>query len=137
MARKKEFVMSKDDIAYEEPIDDGFSDGFTEPEGKCIATFSFSDDNDDISTDKISKEIPPTTPKKYDNRKTLGANGAAPPIDGEPLNVKRTYMLRASTVRKLNELKSINPDLNTYVSSIVDIAISEYYNSITKKNTTD
>jgi hypothetical protein len=30
-----------------------------------------------------------------------------PPIDGEYLNVKMTYMLRASTVRKINELKSI------------------------------
>jgi hypothetical protein len=53
MARKKEFIMSKDVLAYEEPIDRKF------------------------------------------------------------LNVKRTYMLRASTVRKLNELKRIHPNLNT------------------------
>lgn len=39
-------------------------------------------------------------------------------------------MLRASTVRKINELKSIHPDLNTYVSTIVDLAIAHYYNYI-------
>ena len=65
-----------------------------------------------------------------DNRKTPIANGMAPPIDGEYLDVKRTYMLRSSTVRKLNELKSIHPEINTYVSTIVDIAIAHYYNHI-------
>lgn len=35
------------------------------------------------------------------NRKTPIANGMAPPIKGEYLNTKRTYMLRNSTVRKL------------------------------------
>ncbi|AWK52505.1 hypothetical protein DIC82_16535 [Clostridium beijerinckii] len=65
-----------------------------------------------------------------DNRKAHIVNGMAPPINGEFLDVKRTYMLRASTVRKINELKSIHPDLNTYVSSIVDLAISHYYEHI-------
>ena len=39
-------------------------------------------------------------------------------------------MLRASTVRKINELKSINSELNTYVSTIVDLAIARYYEHI-------
>lgn len=39
-------------------------------------------------------------------------------------------MLRSSTVRKLNELKSINHDLDTYVSTIVDLAITHYYDHI-------
>ncbi|OOM73888.1 hypothetical protein [Clostridium sp. BL-8] len=68
-----------------------------------------------------------------DNRKTPVANGIAPPIDGEFLDIKRTYMLRASTVRKINELKSIHPDLNIYVSTIVDLAIAYYYNYITNE----
>ncbi|EHI99012.1 hypothetical protein CDLVIII_2357 [Clostridium sp. DL-VIII] len=74
----------------------------------------------DISNDKFPS----------DNRKTPVANGMAPPIDGEFLDTKRTYMLRASTVRKINELKSIHPNLNTYVSTIVDLAIANYYNYI-------
>ncbi len=65
-----------------------------------------------------------------DNRKVSLANGMAPPIDGEFLDIKRTYMLRSSTVRKVNELKSRHPDLNTYVSTIVDMAIAHYYNYI-------
>ncbi|EHI98784.1 hypothetical protein CDLVIII_2120 [Clostridium sp. DL-VIII] len=77
----------------------------------------------DISNDKIIS----------DNRKTPVANGMAPPINGEYLDTKRTYMLRASTVRKINELKSIHPDLNTYVSTIVDLAIANYYNYIVNK----
>lgn len=65
-----------------------------------------------------------------DNRKAPIVNGCAPPICGEYLDVKRTYMLRSSTVRKLNELKSIHPDLNTYVSTLVDLAIAHYYEHI-------
>lgn len=65
-----------------------------------------------------------------DNRKAPVVNGMAPPINGEYLDVKRTYMLRASTVRKVNELKSRHPELNTYVSTIVDLAIANYYEYI-------
>ena len=68
--------------------------------------------------------------KLADNKKIPVANGMAPPINGEYLDTKRTYMLRSSTVRKLNELKSIHPQINTYVSTIVDIAIAHYYNHI-------
>jgi hypothetical protein len=57
-------------------------------------------------------------------------NGCAPPIDGEYLDIKRTYMLRSSTVRNLNELKSINHDLNTHITTIVDMAIAHYYDHI-------
>lgn len=65
-----------------------------------------------------------------DNRKISVVNGMAPPINGEYLDIKRTYILRASTVRKINELKSIHPELNTYVSTIVDLAIAHYYDHI-------
>jgi hypothetical protein len=65
-----------------------------------------------------------------ENRKAPVINGMIPPINGEYLDTKRTYMLRASTVRKVNELKSIHPELNTYVSTIVDLAITHYYEHI-------
>jgi hypothetical protein len=64
------------------------------------------------------------------NRKVPVVNGMAPPVNGEYLDIKRTYILRASTVRKINELKSIHPELNTYVSTIVDLAIVHYYEHI-------
>lgn len=86
-------------------------------DGTCIATFTFNDPN--------------TLNTQTDTIKTSLSNGATPPIDGENLDIKRTYLLRKSTVRKLNKLKSINPDLNIYVSSIVDMAIAHYYDYLT------
>ena len=177
---KKKPPEPKNDFACEEDLDVcSFSE---EPiiTGKCIASFSFSDDltdrinesdinisNNNIAaseststktiafnnsttgnnnthsttnTDTNLNTSPASTPevKKLandkdiltDNRKTPIVNGCAPPIAGEYLDVKRTYMLRSSTVRKLNELKSISHDLNTYVSTIVDIAIAYYYDHV-------
>lgn len=97
--------------------------------------------DNNTSTQNINKENTITTPAVtqntssptkdiFDNRRTPIANGAAPPIDGEAPNIKRTYTLRSSTIRKINELKSIHPDINVCVSSIVDIAIDHYHNHI-------
>ena len=63
----------------------------------------------------------------FDNRKTPLPNGAAPAIDGETPTIKRSYTLRSSTIRKINELKSIHTDINICVSTIVDIAIDHYH----------
>lgn len=57
-------------------------------------------------------------------------NGITPPVDGEPFGIKRTYPLRKSTIRKLNELKAAHPDVNAYLSTILDAAIVHYYNYI-------
>ncbi|WP_288327009.1 hypothetical protein [uncultured Clostridium sp.] len=69
----------------------------------------------------------------FDNRTIPIANGATPILDGETPDVKRTYTLRASTVRKVNELKSIHPDINACVSTIVDRALEHYYMYITEE----
>ena len=132
MANKKT-PEPKNDFAAEEELDlCGFSEN---PiiDGECIATFSF-DDSANESNGSISQIKVPSINENFltDNRKSPIVNGCAPPIDGEYLNVKRTYMLRSSTVRKLNELKSIHPELNTYVSTIVDLAIAHYYDHIVK-----
>ena len=155
MAKRKQNEPPKSDFA---PDENEEILGFTsEPiaSGPCISSFSF----DDIAAENItvtntyndsSIECSNTTPNissnnkatsengtiafnnniLTDNRKSSVANGMAPPINGEFLDTKRTYMLRSSTVRKINELKSIHPDLNTYVSTIVDLAIAHYYNFI-------
>lgn len=132
---KKKPPEPKNDFAGEEALDVcSFSE---EPiiTGKCIASFSFSND----STDKINESainISNNENTLADNRKSPIVNGCAPPIDGEYLDIKRTYMLRSSTVRKLNELKSIHPDLNTYVSTLVDLAIAHYYEHIINEDGT-
>jgi len=66
----------------------------------------------------------------FDNRRTPLPNRATPPIDGETPTIKRTYTLRDSTIRKINELKNVHPDINVCVSSIVDIALDHYHNCI-------
>ncbi|MBE6089518.1 MAG: hypothetical protein E7206_16080 [Clostridium beijerinckii] len=77
-----------------------------------------------------------STKDLFDNRRTPLPNGAAPAIDGETPNIKRSYTLRSSTIRKINELKSIHPDINVCVSTIVDIAIDYYHNHIVNEGGT-
>lgn len=86
--------------------------------------------NSPVATNTANKLISNDNDTLFDNRNLPIVNGCAPPIDGEYLDTKRTYMLRKSTVRKINQLKSMNPDLNTYVSTIVDLAIAHYYKHI-------
>lgn len=83
-----------------------------------------------ISAPAVTQNISSPAKDIFDNRRTPVANGAAPPIDGEAPTIKRTYTLRSSTIRKINELKSIHPDINVCVSSIVDIALDHYHNHI-------
>lgn len=82
-----------------------------------------------ISNTNISKDL-------FDNRTIPIANGATPILDGETPDIKRTYTLRASTVRKVNDLKSIHPDINACVSTIVDRALEYYYKYITEEGGT-
>ncbi|ABR34459.1 MULTISPECIES: hypothetical protein [Clostridium] len=77
-----------------------------------------------------------STKELFDNRRTPLPNGATPAIDGETPNIKRSYTLRSSTIRKINELKSIHPDINVCVSTIVDIAINYYHNHIANEGGT-
>lgn len=163
MARKKEFKIDKDDIAYEEEVEECCFSDYIPTDGNSIQLFSFEDDLDTESksinnnsnslletTEEVNKKIESSSNNSanktnnntlknnnlksnallFDNRKTPIANGAAPSIDGEPSNIKRSYTLRKSTVRKINEIKSIHPDINVCVSTIVDIAIAYYHEHI-------
>lgn len=98
---------------------------------KALSTFQNNTTSSNIamSNNNKSKDL-------FDNRTIPIANGATPTLDGETPDVKRTYTLRASTVRKVNELKSIHPDINACVSTIVDRALEHYYKYITEKGGT-
>lgn len=70
-----------------------------------------------------------------DNRKGKAApNGMTPPVNGEAFDIRRTYAFRKSTIRKLNELKAAHDDVNVYLSTILDEAITEYYNRVLGKS---
>ena len=153
MPKKRTSKVVKNDFEY----DEGEVCGFTSEvptDGNCISSFSFDDDSDvkdfetnsksnidtisssntnnqNSITDSIRIKNPRISTKEiFDNRRTPLPNGAAPAIDGETPTIKRSYTLRSSTIRKINELKSIHPDINVCVSTIVDIAIDCYYNHI-------
>ena len=64
-----------------------------------------------------------------DMRRLSIVNGLTPPIDGEKLEYKRCYMLRFSTLKKLEQIKAMHPDI-VYVSSIVDMAINHYFHCL-------
>ncbi|NFS28131.1 hypothetical protein FDF12_06660 [Clostridium botulinum] len=162
MARKKEFKIDKDDIAYEEEVEECCFTDYIPTDENSIQLFSMEDDlaseNKNINDNNLLIETKEEVNKKieshsnnpdnktnnntlknnnlssntllFDNRNTPITNGAAPLIDGEAANIKRSYTLRKSTVRKINELKSIHPDINVCVSTIVDIAIAYYYEHI-------
>ena len=112
-------------------------------EGTVLASFSFNDEAE--STDK--KDTEPS--EESSNTKSLipferivrneflsgnhlsrNNNGAACIINGESADIKKNYMLRESTVRKLSELRSIHPNVNVCLSTIVDLAIETYYKCV-------
>ena len=104
---------------------------------KSTITFGNSDNIKDNITNSIEiKSTLNSTKNLFDNRKTPLPNGAAPAIDGETPTIKRSYTLRSSTIRKVNELKSIHPDISICVSTIVDIAIDYYHNHIVNESGT-
>ncbi|OOP74341.1 hypothetical protein [Clostridium beijerinckii] len=144
MAKKKK-APPKNDFAFEENNDICSFSNTLPSDGICISSFSFEDNcnndtsviNTTINKTENSNESTISTestssnnPLSFNSRITPVSYGAVPPIDGETANIKRSYTLRSSTIRKINELKSIHPEINVCISSIVDIAIDHYHNHI-------
>ena len=102
--------------------------------GECVSVFSF--DNNDSTSENSTTDIIFDAPKSITSRIKPLSNGATPILDDEIPTIKRSYTIRASTIRKLNELKSLHPVLNVCVSTIVDSALDHYYNYITKEGGT-
>lgn len=135
MRRKKGLIIDPSDICYEEECEEIGFEAPVEIKGNLVEGFSFTNEPVNFAT------IAPTTPEKpkvekqkskknntdvLDMRKLSVVNGVTPPIDGEKLEYKRCYMLRFSTLKKLEQIKAMHPDI-VYVSSIVDIAINHYF----------
>jgi hypothetical protein len=83
---------------------------------------------------------PPVQNKAYkrlneqDKTYASAPRGLTPPVNGEHFTIKRSYAMRPSTVRKLNALKAKHPDVNALFNTIVDMALSRYYNYIFNEN---
>jgi hypothetical protein len=161
MARKNsKKAMNIDEISYDYGVEE---DSYEEViVGTPVASFSFGSKTQEETvhgaTSFITSKLPNTINKSEPHHLKLAPqatqpnvlnssnkltdnrvgkptpNGITPPIDGEPFDIKRTYALRKSTIRKLNELKAAHPDVNVYLSTILDAAITHYYNLILKHN---
>lgn len=137
----KKLIISKDDLGYTEEEE---INGICEvPPGTTIAQFNFS--NPLTESNFTILESKKVEEKKSDvivnsinlsshivDNRTLktSANGITPPVDGEYFDVSRTFKFRKSTIKMLNELKAAHPDINIYLSSIVDNALRHYYSYI-------
>jgi hypothetical protein len=90
--------------------------------------------------DKISSNIDKKTilineseGKKVDKTRKIikgGTKRRTPTVDGEEFEIKRTYMMRRSTVKMLNQLKGMSEDVDIHINTIIDIAIRYYFNSV-------
>lgn len=65
--------------------------------------------------------------KDFEVKKIKSGKRKTPAIDGEEFDVKRTYMMRKSTVRMLNQLKGMSEDVDIHMSTILDIVIRDYF----------
>lgn len=61
------------------------------------------------------------------------ARGLTPLINGEAFDIKRCYQFRASTLKKLNQLKGESDDINIYLNEIIDSAICFYHDAVFNK----
>jgi hypothetical protein len=118
-------------------------EGFIEGDvsfGKSIASFSFGTVGDEPvnneQDNKASEQPHSMLNKSIANEMSevqfysTNPKGQTPPIDGEGFTIKRGYQFRKSTLKKLNELKANHPDINVYLNTIIDEAISYYYDYI-------
>jgi hypothetical protein len=111
-----------------EADDEGFIEGDIDT-GKVFSTFSFGmSAASDANKTLVSQ--PPIQSKTYSS----APRGLTPAVNGEHFTIKRSYAMRPSTVRKLNALKAEHPNVNALLNTIVDMAVSHYYNYIFSEN---
>ena len=84
-----------------------------------------------LSEFKLNESIVDEKPQKQISN-ILKVRGLTPPINGEPFDIKRGYQFRASTIKKLNQLKGSSHNINIYLNEIIDAAICYYYDSMFK-----
>ena len=137
MKRKKGFS-EVESLDCDEIEDEGFIEGDVDF-GTPIMAFSFGVNTEskvNIEPVTTAPAVPPVevTTKPAESFINTAPRGVTPPIDGEYFTVNRSYQMRPSTVRKLTELKAKHPDINVCLNSILDDAISHYYNYIANEN---
>lgn len=154
MVKKGQNIVPLDESEYTSNEVCGFSsdDSFTDDLNENIsnediqsrtqvAVFSFNsnDEHKEHSTDieitdnsnNFSKNQPNS--KEAMNPSTSPVQkirGLTPKISGEAFDIKRCYQFRASTIKKLNQLKGESDNINIYLNEILDAAICYYHDAV-------
>lgn len=90
-----------------------------------------SQNNSFKTKDNINYKIESTNSSASQIQKV---RGLTPSINGEAFDIKRCYQFRASTLKKLNQLKGESDNINIYLNEIIDAAICFYHNAVFNKN---
>ena len=115
---------------------------FRDPTARTVMTFNFQEpDNETLLSNENETEKNTTNQlkeKSISNKSindTVFNNFTVGVInnDKEPFDCKRSYALRKSTVKMLNELKGFSLDVNMPVGEIVDDSIRYYYYYVTNQ----
>jgi len=92
-------------------------------DGDISKDIKFSQDNKTI-TQEPQNPSAPLAPK---------IRGLTPKINDEGFDIKRCYQFRASTLKKLNQLKGESDNFNIYLNEIIDAAICYYHDAVFNK----
>jgi hypothetical protein len=133
MKEDNKFNKSIEEFVFEDTSEEfnGICDDIS---GIPISSFTFTNET---SSKKASPKLVINTPSfsninKLNNNPKIKSKVFQQPLpaDGEPLDIQRSYKIRNSTARMLNEIKAVHPDVNVYMNTIVDAAIRNYYDYI-------
>ena len=149
MGKKGQNYKPLNESEYTDIEINGFTDLKALDDGIEVKSFSFSDqdDNSNNNTKNIIKSFEYTKSNssnakddyRSENKETIQltqvqkVRGLTPAVNGESFNIKRCYQFRASTLKKLNQIKGESDNVNIYLNEIIDKAICFYYDSIFNK----
>ncbi|WP_051195893.1 hypothetical protein [Clostridium paraputrificum] len=113
---------------------------FRDPTARTVMTFNFQEPDDEAllsnETEKnATNQLKEKSISDKSRNDTVFNNFTVGVInnDKEAFDCKRSYALRKSTVKILNELKGFSLDVNMPVGEIVDDAIRYYYYYVTNQ----
>jgi hypothetical protein len=91
------------------------------------------DTNEDQNTNDSSNILSSTSTDQVSSPNSTKVRGLTPAVNGESFDIKRCYQFRASTLKKLNQIKGESDNVNIYLNEIIDQAICHYYNCVFSK----
>lgn len=140
MSKKKNLNSIITSVDMDDNFTDGFSDYIPKPCDNTLFELSFEDNSLDTKIFSKNAQISESNNIKLSEdisdliSVTKKIRGLTPPVDGETFDIKRGYQFRASTIKKLNQLKGASDNINIYLNEIIDIAICYYYDSVLKNS---